>query len=142
MAKDIRSLSKHARLAYGLGCLALGSYPIALSLGYVQIEESASTAPPWVIAGAGFVFVIAGFMILLANHSRANNLLAGVLLMVFGIMGIWVSLFSSSEGFSGGLPFLSQDLNILIGRCLFGLGAIISFALSAWAFRRGVSGSN
>jgi hypothetical protein len=62
--------------------------------------------------------------------------------MVFGVMGIWVSLFSSSEGFSGGLPFLSQDLNILIGRCLFGLGAIISFALSAWAFRRGVSGSN
>lgn len=141
MAKDVRSLSGRARLAYGLGCIALGCYPIAISLGYIPIEESASTAPPWVIAGAGSAFVIAGFMILLAHHSRANDWLAGVLLMVFGIMGVWVSVFSSSEGFSGGLPFFSQELNIRVGRWVFGLGSLICFALCAWAFRRAVSGS-
>jgi len=141
MAKDIRSLSARARLAYGMGCIALGCSPIAISLGVIPINESGSTAPPWVIAGAGLAFVIAGFMILLAHHSRANDLLAGVLLMIFGIMGIWVSLFSSSEGFSGGLHFLSGELNVLIGRWVFGLGALICFALCAWAFQRAASGS-
>lgn len=141
MARDIRSLSGRARLAYGVGCIALGVYPIAVSLGYIPTDEPGSTAPSWVIAGAGFSFVIAGFMILLANHSRANDLLAGILLMIFGVLGVWVSLFSSNEGFSGGLPFLPQEQNILIGRWVFGFGAVISFALCAWALQRAASGS-
>lgn len=141
MARDIRSLSRRARLIYGLGCIALGCFPIAASLGYAPVDEAAMTAPPWVVAGAGFIFVIVGFMFLLAHHSRANDLLAGVLLMLFGILGAWVSLFSSSEGFSGGLPFLSRELNTSIARWVFGLGALISFALCAWAFRRAARGS-
>lgn len=140
--RDARSLSGRAKLAYGIGCIALGCYPIALSLGLLPVDEGALNAPPWVVAGAGFAFVIAGSMILLANHSRANDLLAGVLLFVFGIMGAWVSLFSSSEGFSGGLPFLSRDLNVMLGRWLFGLGALISFAICVYAFRRAAMASS
>lgn len=141
MAEDIRSLSGRARWAYGIGCIALGCIPIAASLGYVPVDEARLSAPSWVVAGAGFLFVVAGFMFLLAHHSRANDLLAGVLLMLFGLLGAWVSLFGSSEGFSGGLPFLSRELNALIARWVFGLGALISFALCAWAFRRAISGS-
>lgn len=138
MARDARSLSARARLVYGLGCIALGCYPLALSLGLLPVGETGFNAPLWVVAGAGFVFVIAGFMILLANYSRANDLLAGVLLLLFGIMGAWVSLFSSSEGFSGGLPLLSREANILLGRWLFGLGALISFAMCGYAIRRAI----
>lgn len=138
MVRDARSLSGRARLVYGLGCIALGCYPLALSLGFLPVDEAGLHAPLWVVAVAGFVFIIAGFMILLANHSRANDLLAGVLLFLFGIMGAWVSLFSSSEGFSGGLPLVSQETNILLGRWLFGLGALISFALCGYAFRRAI----
>ena len=141
MARNIRSLSGRARLAYGLGCIGLGCYPIALGLGYLKIGEGGTTAPSWVVVGAGFVFVIAGFILLLAHRSRVNDLLAGLLLLLFGSLGVWVSLFSSNEGFSGGLPFASQELNIMIGRWLFGLGALISFALCGWAFRRAASRS-
>lgn len=136
MARDVRSLSKRARLVYGLGCIAVGCYPVALGLGFFPVAEAGLNAPPWVVMAAGFAFVIAGFMILLADHSRANDLLAGILLLLFGAIGVWVSLFSSSEGFSGGLPFLSQETNVFLGRCLFGLGALISFAVCAYAFRR------
>ncbi len=136
MAKDIRSLSGRPRLVYGIGCLALGCYPVAIALGYIAIDEAELATPRWVIAGAGLAFVIAGFMILLAHHSRANDLLAGVLLLLFGSMGTWVSIFSSDEGFSGGLPFLPPDLNILVGRWVFGIGALICFAFSIYAFRR------
>ncbi len=141
MARDIRSLSRRARIVYGIGCLALGCYPIAMALGYIPIDQAELAAPRWVIAGAGLAFVIAGFMILLANHSRANDLLAGVLLLLFCVMGTWVSLVSSDEGISGGLPFLPRELNVLVGRWVFGLGALISFALCIYAFRRAASSS-
>lgn len=124
---------------YGLVCIAIGCYPIVMSLGFVAIAEPDSTTPPWVIFGAGFSFVIAGLMILLAHHSRGNDLLAGVLLLVFAAMGVWVSIFSPDSGFSGGLPFLPREQNVLLGRWLFGLGACISLSLSIWAFRRAAS---
>lgn len=136
-----RNLSGRARLVYGLGCIALGCYPVALSLGLLPADDAGLQTPSWVVAAAGIAFIIAGFMILLARHTRANDLLAGVLLLLFGFMGIWVSVFSSAEGFSGGLPFLSRDLNIVLGRWLFGFGALISFAMSGYAFRRAVTGS-
>jgi hypothetical protein len=75
-------------------------------------------------------------MILFANHSRANDLLAGVLLLLFGVLGTWVSALGSNDGFSGGLPFLTAELNIVVGRWAFGLGALICFALSVYAFQR------
>ena len=134
MARHISTLSPRARLGYGIACVAIGCYPIAMALGvFPDVEPN---APGWVVAGAGIVFVIAGLMILLATHTRANDLLAGVLLFIFGAMGVWVSIFSPDEGFSGGLPFLPDDLNIVLGRWLFGLGSIVTFAMCAWAFRR------
>lgn len=141
MARDTRSLSGRARLGYGIGCIALGCYPIALGLGYLPVDEAELTAPLWVIAAAGLAFVIGGLIILFAGHSRANDLFAGMLLLLFGILGVWVCLFSSDEGFSGGLPFLSQELNSVIGRSLIGLGALISFALCGYALRRAASRS-
>lgn len=142
MARDIRSLSKRARLGYGIGCLALGCYPIAIAFGPLAVESAELLAPRWVVAGAGLTFLIAGCMILLANHARANDMLAGLLLLLFGVLGMWVAVFSSDKGFSGGLPFVPQETNILVGRWLFGLGALICFAFSAYAFRRAVANRN
>jgi len=139
MAKDIRSLSGRARAVYGIGCLLLGCYPIALALGFIPVDDAELTAPRLVIGGAGLTFVVAGFMILLADYSRANNLLAGVLLLLFGIMGMWVAVLSSDDGFSGGLPFISEEVNILVGRWVFGIGALICFALCVYAFRLAAS---
>ena len=136
MARDVRTLSPRARLAWGLFCIALGCYPIAMAFGFIDVDPAELTSPPWVIAGAGLAFVIAGLMILLAMHSRLNDLLAGVLCLLFGIMGTWVSLLSSDDGFSGGLFFLSPDANILLGRIFFGIGALISFGVAFYALQR------
>ena len=136
MAKDVRSLSRGSRLAWGFVCIAIGCYPIAISFGLVPFDDAPLNAPQWVVAGAGIAFVIAGLMILLAHHPRANDFLAGVLCMLFGFMGAWVALFSSSAGFSGGWFFLSDEQNETIGRWVFGVGAVVSFAVAAWAFRR------
>lgn len=141
MADDVRSLSKRSRITWGLVCIGVGCYPIAIALGLISPGAGEEMAPVWVIAGAGIALIIAGLMILLAHYSRANDFLAGVLCLVFGAMGTWVSLFSSEDGFSGGLPFLPHDQNIMLGRWVFGLGAVICFAISVYAFRRAAQSS-
>ena len=135
MAKDIRSLSGRARVVYGTGCMLLGCYPIALALGIVPVDDAELTAPRFVVGGAGLALLVAGLMIFLANHPRTNNFLAGVLLLLFGSIGMWVSVLSSNDGFSGGIPFIPAELNILVGRWVFGFGALICFAFSMYAFR-------
>lgn len=141
MADDVRSLSKRSRITWGLICIGVGCYPIAIALGLIPLGPDEEMAPLWVIAGAGIAFIIAGLMILLAHYSRANDYLAGVLCLVFGAMGTWVSLFSSDDGFSGGLFFLSHEQNIMLGRWVFGLGAVICFAICVYAFRRAAQSS-
>lgn len=90
----------------------------------------------WVIAMAGMLFVIGGAMILIGEHFWANDLLAGILGLLFGIVFTWISLLSPSEGFSGGVPLLSGESNLTLGRWMFGIGALMGFAVSAYAFRR------
>lgn len=138
-ARHISSLSGGERLFWGLVCIAIGLYPVAVGLGLFPVQM---LAPPWVAVAIGVCFLIAGLMILLAKHERANDLLAGVILLVFGILGIWVAIFSSDDGFSGGIPFLSRETNILIARWAFGLGTLISFSMCAWAFRRAFTRSD
>lgn len=125
-----------ARFVTGVACVALGLYPLSIALGLLPVDTADVMAPMWVVASSGIVFLIAGCMIFLANHSWANDLLAGSLCLLFGAIGAWVSLFGSSKGFSGGLGFLSEEANTSLGRWVFGLGALISFAISVYAFRR------
>lgn len=89
----------------------------------------------WVLAACGFAIAIAGCMVIVGIHSRVNDLLAAILLLLFSSIGFWVS-FSPSEGFSGGIPFLPDRYNIAIGRVLFFGGALMTLAMSVWALRR------
>ncbi|MEM1174186.1 MAG: hypothetical protein AAGI27_05205 [Pseudomonadota bacterium] len=138
--RHINTLSVRARWFYAVICFVAGSYPIAICLGYVTFEESDTATPLWVAAGVGSAFIMAGFMILLTRYGRANDLMAGVMLLIFASLGVWVSVFSSDAGFSGGVAWLPEDMNILIGRVFFGFGALVSLAMAVWAFRRAASG--
>jgi len=129
------------RLIVGLLCIALGAFPLSIALGLLPVDEADVYAPMWVVAVSGLVFLIAGCMIILGNHSWANDLLAGILCLLFGVVGVWVALFSPSEGFSGGVPLLSNAANVTLARWVFGFGALISFSISVYAFRRAFQSS-
>jgi len=135
------SRPERTRLVYGLLLIAVGALPLSIALGLLPVDEADVHAPMWVVAISGIVFLIAGCMIFLGNHSWANDLLAGILCLLFGVIGVWVALFSSSEGFSGGVPLLSNAANVTLARWVFGGGALICFAISAYAFRRAVGRS-
>ena len=127
--------SKQKPLFLGLFCIAIGLFPIAHALNLLPIAEQLGDAPKWVIGLCGLVFVLSGCMMMTQLNSRLNNLLAAVFLAVMGSIGVWVSMFSPAEGMSGGLFFLSREQNVLLGRCVFGLGAAIGFLMCAYAVR-------
>jgi hypothetical protein len=121
---------------YGVLLVLLGLYPIALALGFQEVDAASSNAPMWVIALCGVVFVIGGCMILLRQHERLVDLLAALICLSLASIGVWVSLFSPAEGFSGGISLVPDKTNIGISRWVFGGGAVISFLCFVYAVRR------
>ena len=117
-------------------CIAAGAFPVLISLGVVQLADSKLEVPFWVLGLAGVVLVIAGCMMLVGEKSRANDFLAAILLSLFGVIAVWVSVFSTGEGFSGGLPFVARETNIAIARWVFGGSALVCFSLAAYALKR------
>ena len=90
----------------------------------------------WVVVICGLVFILAGCMILYASHRQVIDLLAALLLLLFGITGAWVAVFAGADAFSGGIPLLSDATNVILARFLFGAGAVLYLALSALALKR------
>jgi hypothetical protein len=75
-------------------------------------------------------------MLFLRRDTKLNDALASVLLVAFAILGIWASLFAPDPGFSGGLPFLTHEQNIVLAKFVFGAGSLISLLMAGWAIRR------
>ena len=117
-------------------CVALGLFLLLIAAGVIPTSDAQSQAPNSIIALCGVVFVIAGCMAILGTQSRVNDMLAALLCLIFGIVAAWVSLFGSSDGFSGGIPFFSNEANVKIARIAFGVGSLICFAMSGWALKR------
>ena len=119
----------------GAAALMAGLWPMMIAFDIVQAPPDSIRAPRWVLAAAGGVFLLGGCMALVQAHKRLLDLLAGVLLSIFCALGVWAALFAPAEGFSGGLFFLSHETNVKIGRCMFGFGAMLTFACALYAFR-------
>lgn len=118
--------------------IGLGLFIIAASVNLIRVDESSFHAPRWVVFLAGAVSALSGLMLIVGENSRVRHLLAAVLLLSMGATATWVSLFGSTEGFSGGIPLLSREANAAIARVLAGFGAVLSFGLSAYVFRRAI----
>jgi hypothetical protein len=122
-------------MAIALFCLVSGGLLMLVSFGVIATSPGQRHAPDFVIALCGFAFVIAGCMVLVGRQSRLNDLLAAILCLLFGATGAWVGIYGPSEGFSGGIPLISNEANVRLARWVFGVGSLVCFAISGWAFR-------
>ena len=127
--------SRRSHLAIALFCVISGGLLILVALGVIATSPGQRHAPDFIIAFSGLAFVIAGCMVLVGRQSRFNDLLAAVLCLLFGATGAWVAVYGPSEGFSGGIPLLSNEANVRLARWVFGLGSLVCFAISGWAFK-------
>jgi hypothetical protein len=119
-----------AFVAIAFGVLAL------LAASGVLPMQTANDTPMWVVGLIGVMFVIAGVMIFLRNHSRALDFFAAIVLASFTLIFGWITFFASPEGFSGGIPFLPNDINVSFARIMFGLGALMCFGGFLYAVKR------
>lgn len=127
---------ERGRRAIGSLSVLGGGAICAVALDLVPIDESSLHAPRAVLFLAGLVVLVAGVMALGGPDSRHNDLLAAALLLSMAAAGAWVALFAPGEGFSGGVPLLPRGTNVLLARIVFGLGAVATFLVAVWAFRR------
>ena len=112
----------------------VGFFPILIALGVIPAGDEAH-APMWVIGLCGVVFVSGGIMALIGRESRFTAIFAALLCGCFMLVGVWVAAFAPAEGFSGGLPLLSQATNVTLARWVFGLGALMCGGVSLYAIR-------
>ncbi len=122
-------------IALALVAIACGGYALLAASGVIS-AQTANDTPAWVLGLAGMTFVIAGIMIFLRNYSRALDLFAAVVLASFTLITGWIAFYASSAGFSGGIPFLPSDMNVSLGRVMFGLGALLCFGGFLYALLR------
>jgi hypothetical protein len=122
-------------IALALVAIACGGYALLAASGVLPAQTENDT-PSWVIGLVGVMFVIAGIMIFLRNYSRALDLFAAIILASFTLIAGWIAFHASSEGFSGGIPFLPNDMNVSLARVMFGLGALLCCGGFLYALKR------
>ena len=71
--------------------------------------------------------------------AKWRSFFGGVICLSFFIIGFWIAFYG--EDIQGGIPFIAETTNQMIGRVVFGIGAVISGLISIVAFRELV-GSN
>lgn len=127
-------------LVLGSLCIMLGLFPIARALHWIP-PESGDDAPDWIIFLCGFIFEISGLMMLVGDkNKRLIDGLAAAFTAVMGATALWVGLLSPSESIGGGIPFIPHELNVLIARCLFSFGALISLLICKHAVMLALKG--
>ena len=115
--------------------LVIGVFIIALALGIIPEDPGNFHAPPIVVGLAGAVFLIGGLSLLVKAQSAWRAIGAALILGCMGAVGAWVTFFGDSSKIEGGLPFLSQETNALLGRGVFGVGTLLVLCFMVWAIK-------
>jgi prepilin signal peptidase PulO-like enzyme (type II secretory pathway) len=134
--------SKRTLILVGLLAMGAGFMVIALGAGWITTAPENFKAPRWVIIAAGLMFVFAGLSMLgpRSADSLIGAIVAAVMVSLFAAVGSWVAFGSGERHFTGtigsGAARLSSNASEWSGRAVFGVGAILLLAMSAWAWWR------
>jgi hypothetical protein len=139
----------------GLFAADMGLLLLLTGMGIIPMKARAGDAPLWIAAVAGLAFMFAGTSIVFgAFHgvsatgelpqdagwwSRLLYALGLVCCASLAMIGTWVSFGPGMRHFSGtGMFFLSPEGNNLVGRLVFGIGAVLTWIV---VIAMGISGA-
>ena len=131
-------------IGIGIVFAAIGGYFILVALGLLPMPEGGANGPPAIVFAAGLAFLCAGVAAMLRARAgmtdRQSDMPADAprwtqlsyriaAIAVVGSMaaiGTWVAIGSGPRAFDVSAPFVEmRTTGELIGRTMFGLGAVI-----------------
>src|ERR1043166_1336533 len=83
---------------------------------------------------ASSIFGLAGLPLLTAATGRFSAMLAGLACLGFSFLALFAAF--THDKLSGGLPFIPEGWNRMLGYALFGFGALITGAMAIYFFVR------
>jgi hypothetical protein len=137
--------SSRTRFVCGLLAVAIGVFFLLIGLGVVPVNPRSVHGPLWIVSAAGIAFMLAGISIAVgAIHgvSETGDLpkdagwwmrlfytVTGVIIAgALASIGSWVAFGPGPRNFSGtGLFLLSPEAGDVVGRILFGFGAVLTW---------------
>ncbi len=111
-----------------------GLFVLMTAFDLVEVDPASIHAPRWVLAAAGLMFIMGGFMIILRGtedegekdlfHQWAEYFVIAVMLAAFSSVFLWVGFGSGERSFQTETSFgpvsTTGQGDELTGRCLFG----------------------
>lgn len=128
----------------GAGAAAFGLWLVLVGFGALPIPGGPRNlhGPLWMATAAGLAFLLAGLAVGLQAWGRADSngelpddapfwmrvvqyLIGVAIFLCFAMLGSWIAFGPGPRGFSGSFMFFGRSINELIGRGMFGFGAVI-----------------
>ena len=132
---------------FGAGAAAIGLYFMLVGVGVLPVPGGPRNlhAPLWIVFFAGLPFLLGGIALFLQGIGKTNadgelphgtavwlraiHYLIGVAIFAsFAMVGTWIALAGDPRGFSGSFIGMRGPVGSSIGRTVFGIGALITWA--------------
>ena len=123
------------RWALAGGLIMAGIIIELVAWGVVSVDKERVHAPMWVIGLTGLLF-LAGGVLLAKPGGRIGTWAGGVVVSVITVVSGWVALYGPAEHFSGDLPWIAGETNVLIARLVFACVALLGLAILVGAVAR------
>jgi hypothetical protein len=146
--------SPRATFVCGLAAIGMGLFLLLFGLGIIPIKPRAGDGPLWIAAVAGVAFMLAGLSIAVgAIHGVSQTgelpkdtgwwmrlfytVIGVVIAGSLASIGTWVAFGPGARSFGGtGMFLLSPEANAMVGRIVFGFGAVLTWLITiAFAVR-------
>lgn len=121
-------------------CVGAGLPIMLVALDIIPIDPSRMSAPRWVLFSAGLTFALAGLVMSLVplryDRPALYMFTCSLLCTTFFLVGAWVAMFATGIQGAIGPIILTGPAADLMGRVIFGFGALLLGFLMLYSWRQ------
>lgn len=139
MAK--KKLSAGQRSALGFGVLVVGLAVVALGLHLLEPKADKFAAGEFFLLPVGGTIAFGGALLVLPqSFTRMRSLVAALMITALAVAASWIAFGPGDSGLRNGFSLSAahgpMQTGHMLGRVLFGIGAVLADLLALWAWVR------
>jgi len=136
-----KDLSPGQRVAIGLAVFAMGLGVVALGLHLLEPKADKFAAGEFAALPVGMTFAFGGALLALPrSFARMRALMAALMITALALTVSWIAFGPSDSGLRTGFSLSTANgpmqTGHMLGRVLFGIGAVLADLLASWAWVR------